>query len=203
MAGALPGWRRCPPPQDLDGGDRAPPSRPKEPGCSSRAWPSSGRSQRCIGPERRSPRAPARRPRGSCAAPLPTGGGLGRRSPERRWRRAAAAPSTGPPAPHHRSYRPPHPPDTMLRGEAGGGTCARGRGPSPSSPSLLHAAADKLPSKTMGKKKKPTTKQERLAGSMAALAIRSVRHHFQLCRAAEIGFGYLMHPMRSPRFLPR
>lgn len=81
-----------------------------------------------------SPRAPeTRRPPGSCAAPLPIGGGLSYRSRARRRGQAAAAPPTAPPAPHHHCYRPPHPPDTALRGEAGGGTCAwgRGRGPSP------------------------------------------------------------------------
>ncbi|XP_071611941.1 uncharacterized protein [Heliangelus exortis] len=101
----------------------------------------------------------------SSADPLPTGGGLGPRSAGRRKERAAAASPTAPPAPHHRCYRPPHPPDTTLRGEAGGDTCAQGRrrGPGPSIPSLLHAAVEKLPSKTKqrGKKKKKEKRKKK------------------------------------------
>lgn len=52
--------------------------------------------------------------------------------------------------------------------------------------------------KQKGKKKKKVG-----GNSPAVLAIRSVRHRFQLCRATEIGFGYLMHPMRSPCSLLR
>ncbi|XP_041876851.1 translation initiation factor IF-2-like isoform X2 [Corvus kubaryi] len=157
------------------------------------------------------PPAPPRRP-GERWRPAPNRGQP--RSPQPR---EAAGPGgsalpTAPPAPHPRCHRPPR--LRTLRRAARRRTHLRPgprTGPAPAARlfrtqqlTRCHQKQhQKKKKKGNSKKKRKKKKKRQTAQQHGALEIGSVRHRVQLCRAAETGFWYLTHPMRSPRSLPR
>lgn len=202
--------------QDPGGGAKAPLPRSVGPGAPSPP----GLAVAAPQPAQHRPRAPERRRPGerSCAPPLPTGGGLGRRSPGWRRGRTAAAPPTAPPAPRRR--RCCCCPLLVLRtrrcvagreeapvpGTAGGGPAP------PARPFCRRQQQQKLPSKpNQNKKTTTTTKPKKHKGEKKRERETRRQHRlsgvrgtiFNFVGPRRLVFWYLMRPMRSPRSLLR